>query len=168
MQTFIDTATQQVWSFDTDVQVVDTNGVYAFETATGAALNVPTTLQPYVMPVPTPPTAAQLLAQQAQTALGAGLTITSTSTPALDGVYACDPTTIGFVNSEINAILLNATFADGSTALEWPDMTGALHLYTIAQFKTLAVALGEFVSGIRKCVIGATGATLPPATATIA
>lgn len=115
-----------------------------------------------------PITAAQLLAQQAQTALGAGITITSASTPALNGVYACDPTTIGFVNSEINAILLNTAFADGSTALEWPDMTGALHLYTIAQFKTLAAALGAFVSGIRKCVIGAAGATLPPSSVTIA
>ena len=56
MQTFIDTATQQVWAFDDDV---DTSGG-VFKTEHGTVLTVPATLQAYTVPVPT---AAQLLAQ---------------------------------------------------------------------------------------------------------
>ena len=68
MQTFIDTKTQQVWQFEDDVVVLDTAGVYSFTAAHGVVLNVPVTLQPYVIPAPTP---TQLLAtaQSAQSSL---------------------------------------------------------------------------------------------------
>jgi hypothetical protein len=110
---------------------------------------------------------ALTLAQQAAAALAAGLAITSTATASLDATYPADPNTVSYVNSELNAILLNGTFADGATAIQWPDTTGALHTFTVAQFKTFAAALGTFVSGIRKCVIGAVGAALPSASDTI-
>jgi hypothetical protein len=117
----------------------------------------------------TPPTTpvAPTLAQQANALLATSLAITSTATESLDATYPADPNTISYVNSELNAILLNDTFADGTNTIQWPDTTGALHTFTVAQFKTFAAALGAFVSGIRKCVIGATGAVLPPASATI-
>jgi hypothetical protein len=126
---------------------------------------LPTSVQAGLTPptTPVPPS----LAQQANTLLAPGLAITSTATANLDATYAADPSTISFVNSELNAILVNGTFADGTSAIQWPDTTGALHTFTIVQFKTFAAALGAFVSGIRKCVIGATGAVLPAATATI-
>jgi hypothetical protein len=113
-------------------------------------------------PVPIP-----TIAQQATTLLASGLTITSTATPALNATYAADPTTISYINSELSAIMLNATFADGTATVEWPDASGALHVMTVAQFKTFAAALGAFVAGGRKCVIGVTGATLPSAIASI-
>lgn len=116
-----------------------------------------------VLPIPEP-----TLAQQANILLAGGLTVTSAASAALDGTYAADATTIGFINSEINAILLDGAFADGSVAIEWPDVAGTLHLFTIVQFKTLAAALGAFVSDVRKCVIGAVGAALPAAAVTIA
>jgi hypothetical protein len=60
MQTYIDTATQKIWSFDDDVVVSDTLGSgYTFIAPHGAVLAVPTTLQPYAVPAPTP---AQLAA----------------------------------------------------------------------------------------------------------
>lgn len=47
MQYFQDTATQNMWAFDADVVVTDTNGIYSFTASHGASLsNVPTTLQP--------------------------------------------------------------------------------------------------------------------------
>ena len=117
----------------------------------------------------TPPVIPALtLAQQVPVLLAVGLGIVSTGTPALSGTYAADPDTVGYINSEVNSILLNNTFADGTTSIEWPDTAGTLHAMTIAQFKTVAAELGVFVSGIRKCVIGAAGAALPAASVTIA
>ena len=119
--------------------------------------------------IPPPPalTAAQQLAQQAAALIAGGLAVTSTATAALSGTYAADTTTISYVNSELNSILLNGTFADGTSTVEWPDSSGTLHAFDVAQFKTLAAALGAFVAGIRKCMIGVAGATLPAATAAI-
>ena len=113
------------------------------------------------------PSAAQQLAQQAAALIAGGLAVTSTATAALNGTYAADTTTISYVNSELNSILLNGSFADGTATVEWPDGSGTLHAFDVAQFKTLAAALGAFVAGIRKCAIGVSGATLPPATVTI-
>lgn len=110
---------------------------------------------------------ALTLSQQAAALLSVGLTIISTATTSLNGIYAVDATSIGYVNSELNSILLNATFADGTTTIEWPDTSDALHACNVPQFKTLAAALGAFVSGARKCILGASGATLPAATVTI-
>ena len=54
MQDFIDTLTGEKWSFEDDVKViVDLVGVYSFKTFYGAALIVPTTLQPSEVPHPT-------------------------------------------------------------------------------------------------------------------
>lgn len=114
-----------------------------------------------------PGPATPTLAQQANTLLAAGLAITSTATSGLNATYPSDPNTISYVNSELNAILLNNTFADGTSAIQWPDISGALHAFDVAQFKTFASALGAFVSGIRKCVIGVSGAVLPDSSATI-
>jgi hypothetical protein len=116
----------------------------------------------------TPPVPPLTLAQQAAVLIAGGLTITSGGTPALNGTYAADPQTVSYINSELNAIMLNGTFADGAATVEWPDAAGALHTFNVVEFKALASALGAFVAGIRKCVIGVSGAALPPAGAAIA
>lgn len=116
----------------------------------------------YAPPVPVP-----TLAQQAQALQANGLAITSTATLALNATYPADADTISFINSELNALQQNGTFADGTSAVEWPDTSGALHEFDIAQFKQFAAQIGLFVSGIRKCIIGATGATLPATQANI-
>lgn len=107
------------------------------------------------------------LAEQADALLGTGLAITSTGTHARDGQYAADPQTISFVNSEMIALASSKAFADGTTSIEWPDADGALHEFNTTEFAALATALGAFVSGVRKCIIGASGAVLPQATAVI-
>jgi hypothetical protein len=120
-------------------------------------------LVPYIYPVPAP-----TLAQQATALLSAGLTITSTSTPAIDGTYPATPTAVSYVNAEMLSILANGTFADGATTLQWADATGALHTFpSVAVFKLFATAIGAFVAAATKVEIGAS-TTLPPSSVTIA
>ena len=116
----------------------------------------------YTPPPPAPPT----LAQQAAALLAAGLTITSKATGALDAAYPATATAQAQINAEVTSILLNGTFADGTSTIGWLDVTGAPHAFTIAQFKTLATAIGAFVSGCVKCINGQV-TTLPSASTTI-
>jgi hypothetical protein len=110
---------------------------------------------------------APSLAQQAQTALAAGLAVTSTATAALNGTYAVDATAQNHVMAEVTAIMLNGTFADGADTVAWLDISGASHTFTVAQFKTLASAISAYVANLTKCMLGQLAA-LPAATATIA
>jgi len=96
MQTFQNAADGTIWSFDPDVVVTDTNGVYSFKTAAGIPLSVPNTLIPYTAPTPTP---AQLLsaAQSAQGAIVnsacAAAIVAPFTSSALGSVntYDCNP-----------------------------------------------------------------------------
>jgi hypothetical protein len=58
-------------------------------------------------PVP-PPT----LAQQALSMLATGCQIASTSTPALNGTYACNATLQGAIQAEVISLLLNNAFTN--------------------------------------------------------
>lgn len=60
MQNFQNSADKSLWAFEDDVVVTDTHGTYSFATPTGVTLAVPSTLQPYTPPAPTP---AVLLAE---------------------------------------------------------------------------------------------------------
>ena len=115
----------------------------------------------------TPPAAPAVptLAQLAWVAMAMGLTLTSTGTPALSGVYAVD-TTAQVINAEVTSILLNGTFADGTGSVSWPDTSGALHTFTVAQFKVFATAIGSYVAALFK-VINGISTTLPSSSVTI-
>lgn len=107
------------------------------------------------------------LAEQAAAALAAGLTVTSTKTPARNGIYPCDPDTQSHIQAEMIAILINGAFADGGSTVDWPDITGASHSFDIASFKALASAIGIFAA-LSLRVIRTNAGTLPSASATIA
>ncbi len=62
MQNFIDSKKGAVYAFEDNVQVDCEAGVYSFRTAAGEALDVPGTLQPYVVPAPS---AIQVAANEA-------------------------------------------------------------------------------------------------------
>lgn len=111
-------------------------------------------------------TAAQTLALQAQAALSNGLAVTSTATSTLNGTYAVDDTAQNHVMAEITSIMLDGTFADGTTSVAWIDTAGGSHTFTVAQFKTFASALSSYVANLTKCMLGQI-TTLPSATATI-
>ena len=109
---------------------------------------------------------APSLAAQAAALLAGGLTVTSTGTSTLNGVYACDATAQQHISAELISVMLNGTFADGTGTVQWQDISGALHGFTVAQWKPLAVAIGVFVAAAIKVQIGAS-TTLPTASATI-
>lgn len=112
------------------------------------------------VPAPTP-------AQLASEALMAGLTITSTGTPSLNGTYACD----ALSQSDIIAIetSLNAGkgFPGASTTFNYPDASGVMHSFTATSFTDFAAAVRDFVYGCKSVISGASTA-LPASTATIA
>jgi hypothetical protein len=115
-----------------------------------------------------PPAApAPTLTQQATALLATGCAIVSTATPALNATYACDAESRADILSEMVSILAVGAFTNGSASLAWPDVTGAQHTFTVAQFKALATSLGGFVGTLKPLAAGATGA-LPAQPVTIA
>ena len=113
-----------------------------------------------------PPPPAPTLAQQAAALLTGTVAITSTATPTLSGDYTVTQADQNHLMAEIQSIMLNGTFADGASTVYWPDNTGVLHTFTIAEFKTFGMALGSFVAACYKCIHGAT-TTLPNTAMTI-
>ena len=110
---------------------------------------------------------APTLAQQASALQAAGLAINSTSAPVLNGTYDCGAETQSHIQAEVLAILVNNTFADGTTTLAWPDKSGTTHEFpSVVAFKTFALAIAGFVAGCAK-VINGTSTELPAVTATL-
>lgn len=102
---------------------------------------------------PAPP--APTLAQQAAAAINAGLTITSTGTPALNGTYACDDAHQARINRVQGFIEANGKFPNGLTELPWPDMSGAIHLFpTTAEFTAFASAIADYVMALDAVIMG--------------
>ena len=109
-----------------------------------------------------PPAPVRTLAQQAAALLSGTVTVTSASTPSLNGTYTITATDQAHLDAEITSILLNGIFADGTSTVEWPDTATppVNHAFTVAQFKTLASAIAAFVAACAKCINGVS-ATLP-------
>ncbi len=114
----------------------------------------------YMPPVPS-------LSQQAAALLAGTVAISSTSTPMLDGSYTVTPDDQAHISVEVQSLMLNGTFADGASTVAWPDASGTLHSFSVAEFKAFATAVGGFVAACLKCQNGAS-TTLPSAALTIA
>ncbi len=111
-------------------------------------------------PAPTP-------AQQARNAMNAGISITSTSTSSLDGVYACDTTTQGKINRIVNYIGVNSKFPAALSEMPWPDIDGTVHMFpSTASFLAFGSAVANYVVELEAVVMGLTS-TLPTSGATI-
>lgn len=139
MQTFIDTITSKVWSFEADVVITDTNGVYSFTAAHGAPLtNSPITLIPYAIPAPT---TVELL-----------ITAQSTQKSLLQTAYkAAVNAPVNFTNAagiastypSVSMNLNNAIVA-GSSAWKlgkWLDVNNVAQTFTYADLQGLAAAM---------------------------
>lgn len=146
MQTFIDTATQKIYAFNDDVEVIQTAGGYSFRAAHGAALNVPTTLQPYTPP---PPTAAQLLSA-AQTAQMATLTsgyqsaiyadIQYTSVGGVSQTFQADAGSVNILSQQLDVyVTAGAPLPSGYA---WTATDNTQVPFTVADLKGLASAIG--------------------------
>lgn len=126
------------------------------------------TIEAGALVAPPPPTAAQLLGAGAQKLLAGTVSITSTSTPALNGSYAITQADQVHISAEVQSIMLNGTFADGTGTCAWSDASGAIHTFpSIAEFKAFATAIGSFVAACYKALNGASTA-LPSTSITIA
>ena len=114
-----------------------------------------------------PPT----LAQQAEALIAGGLTISSTSTPALNGTYAVAsgvPFGREDIGTEAQFVSTFSEFTNGTTTLQWPLIDGKTFVTfpTTASFMAFAKAAAQFYAACK--AVAATGVgTLPPATATI-
>lgn len=117
---------------------------------------------------PTPP--APTLAQQGAALINNGLTITSTGTPALDGVYTvADSVPFGRqdIANEAQFVASFQEFTNGGTTLAWPLLSGAVVTFpSTAEFMAFAKAVAQFRAAILAAV--ATNGTLPSNTTTIA
>jgi hypothetical protein len=118
-------------------------------------------LVPYTIPMPEPS-----LSQQAAAALASGVSIVSTGTPALDGVYAMTPEVRSDITAEVVSLMLNQSFTNGGTVIGIGDIENTLHTFTAAAFPAFATAYGRHVGALRAVQISNDG-TLPASTVTI-
>lgn len=121
-------------------------------------------------PAPSPTAAevaAQVIAQQAQVAFLAGITIKSSATPALDATYAVDQLSQMDILSIETSINAGKGFPGGGETFNFPDMSGGMHLFTEANFTNFAAAVRDYVYSLKCCVSGSL-TTLPSQTVTIA
>lgn len=106
-------------------------------------------------------------AQQATAALSAGIAISSTSTPSLNGVYACDSSTQGKINRIVSYIGANGKFPASLSEMPWPDINGTVHLFpSTSIFIAFGSATANYVVELEAVIMGVTN-TLPASGATI-
>lgn len=104
---------------------------------------------------------------EATEALLAGLSITSTGTPALNGRYAVDQLSqmdIIAIETSINA---GKGFPGGATTFSYADIAGVVHSFTEANFTDFAATVRDYVYALKSVIAGAS-TTLPSSTSTIA
>ena len=107
---------------------------------------------------------------QLSAALGAGITITSTGTPALNGLYSCDQQAQDNASAIAASIGSGQGLPGGGTDFAYLDSTSTPHTFTQAQFLTLADAIRNYVYSLDiTAAQSAAGQTVtwPTASATI-
>lgn len=126
------------------------------------------TIEPYVAPPPL--TAAQQLAIQVSAAFAAGLAVTCTGTPALNGTYAVDDAAQARISRIETYIEKNGKFpGSAGTQLAMQDLQGGWHVFpSTALFTEFATAVADYVTELDLYAAGAAGASLPAANVTIA
>ena len=112
-----------------------------------------------------PPTSAQ----QAIAALAAGLTISSTSTPAINGTYATDDAEQARLNRVYSMIeRAGGVFPSGLTSMPWPLADGTVVEFpSVSVFLNVEQAIGEYVLAL-DLIRTTNSGTLPSASVTIA
>lgn len=119
----------------------------------------------YTLPT-SPVTVDQMLAEK----IAAGITITSTSTPALNAIYALGNVSTGQIFQIATWANGFGTFPSGQAEQPYPDATGAMHTFTVPQFIEFAKAVAPLVSNLttQAGIMKADGTPVWPAqTATI-
>ncbi|CAN7312880.1 hypothetical protein LJR029_005482 [Caballeronia sp. LjRoot29] len=113
-----------------------------------------------------PAVPVQSISSLANLAMSIGLTISSASTPALNGTYAIDAISqmdIIAVETSLNA---GKGFPGGASTFNYADISGAFRPFTAANFTDFAAAVRDYVYALKAVIAGAS-TTLPAATSTI-
>lgn len=115
---------------------------------------------------PSAPTAAQ----QAQAALGAGIVITSTGTPALNATYPTSGPIWEDLKDEAVFIASFAGFSSGASSMAFLLPSGPTITFTAtSQLQAVVKAAAMYISALKAIIVANPGSgSLPAATATIA
>lgn len=99
-------------------------------------------------------TPAELAPRRYQALLDGGLTITSTGTPAISGIYPVSDQIEQDLAAEEASILASggSAFSTGETTLTWPLVSGATVSLTVDQFKVVGLALAKFYTQARQAL----------------
>lgn len=118
-------------------------------------------------PPPPPPSAVQLASSAYAALIAGGLTVTSTGTPALNGVYSITADSQTAISTEAAFVSVFSEFTTrGTTNLPWQFLDGAFVQFpTPAGFLAFAKAAGQFIAAAK--LAAAQGAAMPPASVTI-
>ncbi len=92
----------------------------------------------FLNPAPTP-------AQRYDLAIAAGIVVTSSGTPTLNGTYSVAPTAQRNFASIAAGIGSGQGLPHGVTTISWLDVQGAPHVFTAAQILDLAGAVRDYV-----------------------
>ncbi len=122
---------------------------------------------PPVIPTPPPLTPAQIAQNAGMAALAAGIDITSTSAPEINGTYSLTSNTLLMVTGAISYCLLKNQFPGGASTLTFFDAAGTPHVFSsIAEFEAFAEAIASYVNQIQDYInSGGTSGALPTSNA---
>jgi hypothetical protein len=113
--------------------------------------------------------AAQLIAAETallQNALAAGVAVTCTSTPAINGTYGCGPLEQDNLTAITSGIANGKGLPGGGASFAYLDATATPHVFTAAQIMELAVAIRDYVYATTIAALN--GQALPSNALTIA
>lgn len=91
-----------------------------------------------------------------------GVVLTSTGTPAVNGRYAIDSVSVGYLNGLYVGVKVGDHFPGGTTTFNYPDMSGATHSFTETTFVALALGVRDYLYGLSQA---AKNNTAPPSNA---
>lgn len=166
MQFFKDTDTGAVYGYDDGVIVTITEGVAVVEAIQNTYVEDgegnPLLIQKKVT-IDAPrhlascdePTTPELtLGENAFLALNAGLQISFSSAPDLNGTYAIDVTAQAKIAATELYISKRGAFYGGTATYPWIDISGTAHTFTLAQFDAFSIAVADYVAGLYAVIDG--------------
>ena len=100
-------------------------------------------------------TTAQVKSSAAASAISAGVTITSSSTPAVNGIYSCDQNSVAnFANVELY-VMKNATFPGPSSVRPWLTLDNRIVVIpNTTVFGNIATAIADYVAQVMSYAYG--------------
>ncbi len=114
----------------------------------------------------------QVLMNQCWPAVSAaGVAVTSTGTPALDGTYSILDRDISNITALATGIAAGKPLPGGGSTFNYPDITGAAHAFSAANFLNFGTAIEDYVYNYRETLLtllGGGSGSLPSSSLTIA